>query len=160
METLDTVASTEAIATNVSAQRTIALYDTTGIQLTYMPYHELVRIPADAESDSLRFFGMRGANLVIRPVPATTTTGALTHIYRAAEPRLVTGSDSPLMPQQFHDAIADKAANLCMMRQGDNNAAKMYDELTQQWITSMIEHADRFADSTGGGARTDEAGTK
>jgi len=157
-ESLSTVAATETIATGVAAQRTIALYDTTGIQLTYMPYHELVRIPANATSNTLRFFGMRGSSLIIRPVPLGSVSGALTHVYRSAEPRLLTGSDTPLMPQQFHDAIADKAAELGMLRQGDNTGAKMYQELTEQWIQSMVDNADRFADSTGGGARTETEG--
>lgn len=153
-ETLNTVASTETVATAVASQRTIALYDETGIQLEYMPYSELVRIPKDAESNSLRFFGMRGSTLVLRPVPLGSVTGALTHIYRSAEPRLLTGTDTPLMPQQFQDAIADKATNLGMMRQGDVTEAKVWQDLTEQWIQSMLEHADRFSDSTGGGART------
>jgi hypothetical protein len=154
-ESLNTVAATETITTSVNSQRTIALYDTTGIQLTYMPFHELVRIPANATSNTLRFFGMRGSSLVIRPVPLGTVSGALTHVYRSSEPRLVTGSDTPLMPQQFHDAIADKAANLGYMRQGDLPEAKGFQDLTEEWITSMIANADRFADSTGGGARTE-----
>jgi len=156
-ETLNTVAHTENVATAAASQRTIALYDPTGIQLTYMPYHDLVRIPKNAESDTLRFFGMKGSTLVLRPTPLGTVSGALTHIYRSAEPRLLTGTDTPLMPQQFHDAVADKAANLGMMRQGDLNGAKLYEELCSQWISSMVDNGDRFADSTGGGAKTDTA---
>lgn len=154
-ESLNTVAAAESVATSVNAQRTIALYDTTGIQLTYQPYHELVRFPANAQSNTLRFFGMRGGNVVLRPVPLGTVSAALTHIYRSSEPRLLTGSDTPLMPQQFHDAIADKAANLGHMRQGDLAAAKIYQELCAEWVASMRENADRFSDSTGGGAKTD-----
>jgi hypothetical protein len=101
---------------------------------------------------------MRGSSLVIRPVPLGSVSGALTHIFRAAEPRLVTGSDVPLMPHQFHDAIADKAANLGYMRQGDLPEAKGFQELTEEWITAMIANADRFADSPGGGARTEVEG--
>jgi hypothetical protein len=154
-ESLNTVANTETVATAATSQRTIALYDASGIQLEYKPFHDLVRIPKDAVSNTIRFFGMRGSTLVLRPCPLGSVTGALTHIYRAAEPRLTTGSDTPLMPQQFHDAIADKAANLGMMRQGDLNGAKLYGDLCAEWITAMIGNADRFADSTGGGARTE-----
>lgn len=154
-ESLSTVAGVETVATAATSQRTIALYDTTGIQLEWKPFHDLVRFPANATSNTLRFFGYRGSTLVLRPVPLATTAGALTHIYRGTEPRLLSGTDTPLMPSQFHDAIADKAANLGHLRQGDNNAAKIFQELCAEWINVMIAHADRFADSQGGGARTE-----
>lgn len=156
-ESLNTVASTETVSTAAASQRTIALYDASGIQLEYRPYHELVRFPADAESNTLRFFGLRGSTVVLRPVPLGSVTGALTHIYRSSEPRLLTGTDTPLMPQQFHDAIADRATYLGHLRQGDGAAAKAFQESCEEWVQLMLANADRFADSTGGGARTDEA---
>lgn len=159
-ESLNTVASTESVATATNSQRTIALYDNTGVQLEYRPFHELVRFPADAESNTLRFFGLRGSNIVLRPVPAGTVVGALTHVYRSAETRLLTGTDTPLMPQQFHDAIADRAAYLGHLRQGDNAAAKAFQESCEEWIQLMVANADRFADSVGGGARTEEGPVK
>lgn len=154
-ESLSTTAASESVATTTSSQRTIALYDSTGVQLEYRPYHDLVRFPADAQSNTLRFFGLRGSTIVLRPVPLGTVVGALTHIYRSAEPRLLSGSDTPLMPQQFHDAIADRAAYLGHLRQGDNPAAKLYQETCEEWIQLMLANADRFADSVGGGARTE-----
>jgi len=46
------------------------------------------------------------------------------------------------------------------MRQGDLPAAKMMEETCAQWVTVMIGNADRFADSTGGGARTETTEAK
>lgn len=154
-ESLNTVAGTETVATSALSQRTIALYDQTGVQLEYRPYHELVRFPADAESNTLRFFGLRGSTIVLRPVPLGSVSGALTHVYRSAETRLTTGSDTPLMPQQFHDAIADRATYLGHLRQNDNASAKLFQESCEEWIQLMIANGDRFADSMGGGARTE-----
>lgn len=154
-ESLDTVAATETVATAATSQRTIALYDASGIQLEYRPYHDLVRFPKDAESNTLRFFGLRGSTIVLRPVPLGSVSGALTHIYRGAEPRLLSGSDTPLMPQQFHDAIADRAAYLGHLRDDNPTGAKAYGETCEEWIQLMIANADRFADSTGGGARSE-----
>ena len=154
-ESLSTTAASESVATTTSSQRTIALFDSTGVQLEFRPYHDLVRFPADAQSNTLRFFGLRGSTLILRPVPLGTVVNALTHIYRSAEPRLLSGSDTPLMPQQFHDAIADRAAYLGHLRQGDNAAAKLYQETCEEWVQLMLANADRFADSVGGGARTE-----
>ena len=123
-EQLSTTASVEFVTAITSSQRTIALFDATGIQLTYQPYHELVRFPADAKSNTLRFFGMRGKNIVLRPCPLGTVANALTHVYRAAEPTLLTGSDTPLMDVQFHPAIADMAACMGYGRQGNLTEAK------------------------------------
>lgn len=159
-ETLGTTAGNEAVATAAASQRTIALFDGSGIQLEYMPYHELVRYPGDAESNTLRFFGLRGSTLILRPTPLGTVANALTHIYRSSEPRLLTGTDTPLMPSQFHDGIADKAAQMGMLRQGDIQGAKGYETTCEQWISLMVAHADRFSDSTGGGARTEGEATK
>lgn len=159
-ESLNTTEHVETVATSSSSQRTIALFDSTGVQLEYLPMDRLVRFPKDAESDTLRFFGYRGSTLVLRPVPATTVSGALTHIYRGVEPRLTGGSDTPLMPSQFHDAIADRAAYLANMRQGDLETAKGYSVLAAEWIEKMIDHSDRFSDSQGGGARINAAGNE
>lgn len=158
-EALTTVASTETVDTDADSQRTIALYDDTGVQLEWMALSDLVRIPADAESDTPRFFGYKGSKIVLRPVPASGGA-TLTHIFRGTEPRLLTGSDSPLMPSQFHDAIADWACYFSGLRQGDLPAAERWQQSGEAWIGLMIESADRYADSVGGGARTEAAEPK
>lgn len=155
-ETLTTTASTESLATAATSQRTIALYDSTGVQLEWKSLSDLVKIPAAAKADVHRFFGYKGSTIVLRPVPNSGAT-ALTHIYRGTEPRLVTGSDTPLMPSQFHDVIADFACYFSMLRQGDLNGAAKWQESGEAWVTLMIESADRYADSVGGGARTEGA---
>lgn len=119
-----------------------------------MALSDLVRIPANAKSDTLRFFGYKGSQIVLRPVPSTGAT-SLTHIYRGTEERLLTGSDTPLMPDQFQDAIADWACYFGQLRQGDLADATKWQESGDRWLTIMVESADRYADSVGGGARSE-----
>lgn len=157
VESLATAASTQTISTGASSQRTIALYDASGIELEWKPLSELVRIPADATSAYVRFFGYRGSTLILRPVPVGVQT--LTHVYRGVEPRLTSGSDTPLMPSQFHDVIADRATQVSHLRQGDLNTAKAFQAVAEEGVQAMIAHSDRYADSEGGGARTESAPT-
>lgn len=156
VEFLDTAAGVDTISTTAGSQRTIALYDASGIQLEWMGLPDLVRIPKDANSDTLRFFGYRGSDIVVRPTPLSTSVDALTHIYRGTEPRLAVGSDTPLMPEQFHDAVADWACYFSQLRQGDLNDAKAWQASGEAWVQLMIESADRYADSVGGGAKTEK----
>lgn len=153
-ESLITTGASESVVTDADSQRTIALYDSTGIQLEWMGLPDLVRIPADARSDTQRFFGYRGSTIILRPVPDAGGQ-SLTHIFRSSEPRLLTGTDTPLMPSQFHDAIADWACYFSHLRQGDLNGAGKWQESGEAWIQLMIASADRYADSVGGGARTE-----
>lgn len=148
VETISCVNATDVYATAATAQRTIVLYDAVGIPLERKPLDELVHM-GPATGANPRFFGYRGASLVLRPVPSSSFS--LTHVYVGTETRLVSGSDLPTMPQQWHDSIADYAAALGYLRAGDTTRAEPFFAAAERWVAQMRDRAARSADSDGGG---------
>lgn len=149
-ESVNTTNAVEYVTPNASSQRTIGLYDSTGIPLQRVRIDELRRFPAAATGANTRYFSALGARLYLRPVPNGTI--ALTHDYVTSEPRLASGSDTPLMPSQFHDVIADYACYFANLRQGQVQEADKWKASGDAWVAQMAAHSDRYAETAGGGA--------
>jgi len=80
-------------------------------------------------------FAVYGTSLVLRPVPSGTVSVA--HRYLRVEAELVVDTDEPLMPAQFHHAIAEMAAALVCRRRGDGREANFM-AAYGAWRTRMI----------------------
>jgi hypothetical protein len=149
-ETLTTVNGTATVTPAADYSATIAVVDATGVPLVRVPIDELQRM-GTGTAGVVRFFCVLAGTLHFRPVPNGNLSPV--HYYRAAETALVNTSDVPLMPAQYHEAIVEAATAVALERRGSVVEAVKRREYAQAWIENMRARADRYSESTGGGAQ-------
>jgi hypothetical protein len=86
-------------------------------------------------------FTTNAETILLAPVPDGAYT--VRHDYSVSESDLVSDTDEPLLPAQFHFAVVAKAAELMHLRQRDTQraAAQMTEYTT--WLTRMRRHMAR-----------------
>ena len=147
-ETIATAASDQDEAVAADYMRTLGLYEADGKPLERVDF-DMIQNLTTAESANVRYFCVSGTQIFLRPVPNGIFN--LTHRYIATEPALASGSDTPVIPTQYHDAVADYATYLAYKRVGNPNEAGVFLEEYARWIALMQRRGHRYADSRGGG---------
>jgi hypothetical protein len=103
----------------------------------------------------VRFFCILSGTIHLRPVPNGNLSPV--HYYRASETVLSGNGDVPLMPAQYHEAIVEAATAVALERRGATAEAAERRKYAMEWIENMRQRADRYSESTGGGAQPAEA---
>jgi hypothetical protein len=86
-------------------------------------------------------YAIWGGNLRLAPIPDAVYT--IRHEYIKMEPYLVNDTDVPLMPVQFHSAIAHLAAVYLLKRSRAEERAERQFEDYQQWRLLMLNDRKR-----------------
>jgi hypothetical protein len=152
-ETLTTVNGTATVSPAADYSATIAIVDSTGVALERKPIEELLRMGTGTAA-IVRYYSVVSGTLHFRPVPNANLSPV--HYYRASETVLSGNSDVPLMPSQYHEAIVEYATAIALERRGATAEAAARREFANTWVENMRARADRYSESTGGGAQPQE----
>lgn len=148
-ETIAPVNGQENYTPNANWLRTLELQWGDYPPLTKVDIRDLRAIGSPAGRP--QFYAVYGDQLRVRPVP-TGTTPTMTHLYIRTQPDLSSGSDSPLMPANFHYAIVELAAYLGFRRIHQLPEAGGAQAAYQEWLKRMLARVERVSPSPGGGA--------
>lgn len=80
--------------------------------------------------------------LVFRPIPDGVY--AITHRYYRTELTLVADTDTPLMPVEFHPAIAELATYITLRRDRNDPRAQGAFSAYETWVTKMEKRKRRY----------------
>lgn len=97
-------------------------------------------------------YWVEGLALGLRPVPDAAYPMYLVAV--RAETDLTAGADVPVMPESFHDAIVEKAAELWFRSVHDIANAQVANASSQEWLTLMRQSQRPY---TGAGRVTIES---
>ena len=147
-ETITTSASADTEAVAADYMRTIGVYEADGGSLDEVTFERIQQLTT-AESANVRFFVVTGGVLHLRPVP--NGVFSLTHHYVSSEASLSTGTDTPALPTQYHDALCDYATYQCFKRVGNPQEGAVFEAQYKDWLGTMRRRGDRYADTEGGG---------
>lgn len=86
-------------------------------------------------------YAIDGDAVLLRAIPDTSYT--VTHYYIKREPDLTADDQSPLMPASFHDAIAEKAAEISFRRSGQTDRASVCHAAFGEWEQRMQDDRRR-----------------
>jgi len=103
---------------------------------------------ADGDAYSVAFddwrsyyhYALEGNDITFYPTP--TAVLAVKHRYVKQEPMLDDGTDTPLMPSQYHQAIVSYAAARVMERMSDPRA-QTFDSEYERWKKRMLDATAR-----------------
>lgn len=95
------------------------------------------------DSDVPRVYCISGDTILLRPIP--NSVQVVTHDYVKNEALLVTDTDAPLMPSQFHYAIVAFACHLAYLRSGDVQRATAALSDYGSWKQRMLRQRRRTA---------------
>ena len=149
-ETINCAASDSDYAVASDYNSTIAVVDAAHTPLVEKPFDELLFMTT-AEDANPHFYCVYNATLHVRPVPNGTFN--LTHYYRCLETALSTGSDTPLMPDQYLGCVYEYAAGLGFQAAGNLNDAGEKFKAANAWIEQMRARTNRDAATMGGGQK-------
>lgn len=96
-----------------------------------------------------RFYTVFAEQIVVRPVP--TSALAMKHRYIKTETDLSAGSDTPLIPAAYHQAVVSLAAHYGFRRSNQLADAGAALAEYQQWEDRMLTRGDRLSEENGGG---------
>lgn len=127
--------------------RTIAVQIGNDAPLKRLPLTELLYM--GGASGQPLYFGFRGDELQLRPVPAGVH--AVTHTYLRAEAALSADGDEPYLPEPFHPAIVEYGAYIGFRRSNNLEDAGAALAAYEGWIKRMLSRGSRLSVEEGGG---------
>jgi hypothetical protein len=147
--TFSTVAGTDEYSVPTSPQwyRTKALTIDTFDSLYYISLKDIREIPTTAQSRPRFFYvgvdsGATGADkIIVRPVPDSVYV--VTHDYYTVEPGLTLSTDTPRLPAQYHEMIADLAAYYGLERNRENARAAAMMQSYRDWLKVVSDNRRR-----------------
>lgn len=98
-------------------------------------------------SSTRRGYTVRGTDLLFRPTQATGTDILVRYI--ASEEPLTGSTDTPLMPEAYHDAIVDLASAIVLERVGQLARADRFERRYADWLARMKANAVRLGGRVG-----------
>lgn len=150
-ETISTSNGTQNYSVNANARRTISIKSSSGVVLKETSLDELDWW--GAPQGDPRLFAFLGSSIYVVPVPVTGTTPTLTHRYVRNEVDLSSGTDTPIVPTAYQQAIVEHAAYLAFRRAGNAQEAGAALAAYSRWVEVAKSHSNRDAASPGGGER-------
>lgn len=139
--TIDTIAGTATIDQPDASvhTRSLAFTDDIGGEIPEIPIADLDAYTTDTGRP--RYYAEEGTTLVLTPTPDAVYALKLRYVLR--EPDLAQDTSEPLIPAQYHDAVVDYAAYLCLDRLRDEDRAGTRFASYQQWEARMKDDARR-----------------
>ena len=143
-ETITTVAGTDTYDVDSEWVRTRHLKPSDDLPLERYPIVMLDDLfPLPTTSGRPVAFAIEQSQLVLRPIPDRVMT--LTHRFYKAEPELDGDMDVPLMPAQFHPAIAELATHIVLKRSREDARSAAALESYGRWLSKMHRHRRKHA---------------
>lgn len=142
-ETINTVAGTDAYTPAANWSRTRSLrIAADGYPMSRRTIDEVNDLwPFADQTSRPQVYAIEGGQLVVRPIPDGVY--ALEHRYVRTEAD-ISGSSSPLMPAQFHPAIASLAAHIALGRSREDNRAAAALADFERWLRRMQKFRRRY----------------
>ena len=147
-ETLNaTVGNATLTPSSTNFGRTVALTIPGGDPLELKPIAFLDKL-VNASGPPI-FYGFWAGQLIIRP--KADASYSFTHRYMKREVALVSGSDTPLVPDRWIPAVVEYAASLAYRSINDADNAARCIAAYQDWIRRAVSAGALKADQQGGG---------
>lgn len=146
-ETINTVNGDGSYPLAADWVRTIAVQIGNDAPLKRLPLLELLYM--GGASGQPLYFGFRGDELQLRPVPSGVL--AVTHTYLRSEAVLSADSDEPYLPEPFQQAAVEYGAYLGFRRANNLEDAGAALAAYQEWIKRMMSRGSRLSVEEGGG---------
>lgn len=140
VDTFNTVANTAAYNFPADWKRTRS------VSINDQVAHRISIIDGDAYNENFDdwrspyHYALEGNQLVIFPTPLAVMS--VKHRYVKQEPMLDDGTDTPLVPSHFHQAVVAYAAARVCDRLGDDRSAK-FDSEYERWRKRMLDATAR-----------------
>jgi hypothetical protein len=149
-ETLNAVITNSTLtpsSTNYSKTKHLSVTTGAGAPLELKDISFLDKL-ANASGEPV-FYGFWAGLIQIRP--KADASYSFTHRYLKREVDLVSGSDTPLVPDRWIPAVVEYAACLCYRRINDADNAARALAAYQDWVGRAAEVGDLKATESGGG---------
>lgn len=142
-ETITTASGDATYPVDASYLRTRLLRVENETPLPRYSYEELIeRWPFDSSTGKPREYAIESGELHLRPIPDGVYS--LDHRFIGMETDLSTGTDTPVMPESFHQAIVDLAAHIVLRRSSEDARSQQALGDYERWRTKMIRHKRKY----------------
>lgn len=140
-ETLTTAAGTQSYNLASDWLRTREVKPANDYPLERNGIHQLEEWWPFGDSGQPSCYAIEQGKIYLFPIP--NGVYSLTHRYVKTEPDLASGSDTPLMPAQFHAAIAELATYVALKRSRDDARGASALAAYQRWLSKMRKYRRR-----------------
>jgi hypothetical protein len=137
-ETLSTSTSSQELTPNANWTFTKALWITGFPALAYVPLERFIEY---ADTGQPVVYTIDQGKIKVAPQP--NIVYSINHVYYKTETTLVSGSDAPVLPTQFYNAIVAKAAAIGFQRANQLDAYQIEAALSGEWMTRIKRFARR-----------------